>query len=139
MRVAAALPSQAFLGVGFGFPLAVRGGKAEMVAYDEDVRQAVRIILLTDRGERLMRPDFGAGLNAFLFEPVNATTLNAVKTRVEEALVDWESRIDVISIVVSADPAHTGTLLIDITYRVRLTNTVGNLVYPFYLGEGSAR
>lgn len=110
-----------------------------MAVYDEDVRQAVRIILLTDHGERLMRPDFGAGLNAFLFEPLNATTLAAVKTRVEDALVDWESRIDVLSVVVTADAATVGSVLIDITYRVRLTNTVGNLVYPFYLGEGTTR
>ena len=110
-----------------------------MAQYEEDVRQAVLIVLLTGPGERLMRPDFGAGLNDFLFEPINPTTMAAIQRRVEDSLIDWEPRIDVISVTVSADAKNAGTLLIDITYRVRATNNVGNLVYPFYLGEGTAQ
>jgi phage baseplate assembly protein W len=86
-----------------------------------------------------MRPDFGAGLNAFLFEPVSVSTMHLVKTRVEEALIDWEPRIDVQEVKVLNDRSDPGRLLIDITYRVRATNTVRNLVYPFYLQEGSAQ
>ena len=110
-----------------------------MAQYEEDVRQALRIILLTNPGERIMRPTFGAGLSSFQFEPVNTTTLQLIRTRVEDAVVDWESRVDVLGVSVSADPSRQGTVLIDIRYRVRLTNTVGNLVYPFYLGEGSGQ
>jgi Bacteriophage baseplate protein W len=87
----------------------------------------------------VMRPDFGAGLNAFLFEPISVSTMHLVKTRVEEALIDWEPRIDVELVKVLHDRSEPGLLLIDITYRVRATNTVRNLVYPFYLQEGSAR
>jgi phage baseplate assembly protein W len=128
-----------FLGVGWSFPLAERGGQASMAQFEEDVRQALRIILLTNPGERIMRPTFGAGLNAFLFEPVNSTTLHSIRTRVEDAIVDWESRVDVLDVSVTADSTQRATVSIDIRYRVRLTNSVGNLVYPFYLGEGSGR
>ena len=131
--------SKSFLGIGWSFPLAADNGRAAMVAYEEDVRQAILIILLTNNGERLMRPTFGAGLNDFVFEPVNPTTMAALQTRVEDALIDWEPRIDVIAVSVTTSPSAIGTVLIDITYRVRLTNSVGNLVYPFYLGEGSSR
>lgn len=131
--------TKSFLGVGWNFPVAERGGGADTAAYEEDVRQAILIILLTNNGERLMRPNFGAGLNSFLFEPVNPTTMAALRTRVEDALVDWEPRIDVLSVSVTAADAQPGAVLIEITYRVRATNTVGNLVYPFYLGEGSSR
>jgi phage baseplate assembly protein W len=134
-----ATPDKSFLGVGWSFPLGTSGGQASMVQYEEDVRQAIRIILLTNPGERIMRPTFGAGLNRFLFEPVNPTTLHSIRVQVEDALIDWESRIDVISVAVTADPSRQGTVLIEIRYRVRLTNTVGNLVYPFYLGEGSGQ
>jgi phage baseplate assembly protein W len=137
--LAANAQSTAFLGVGFAFPFAVSGGASAVAAYEEDVRQAVRIILLTGRGERLMRPDFGAGLADFVFEPINPTTTHAIATRVEEALIDWEARIDVLAVSVTADPANVSTVLIDITYRIRATNSVGNLVYPFYLGEGTTR
>jgi uncharacterized protein len=138
--MASSLPaSKIFLGVGFSFPLAARRGQAEMAEYDEDVRQAIRIVLLTNRGERMMRPEFGAGLNEFLFEPINPTTMQSVRTRVEEALIDWEPRIDLSEVKVTAAADRPGSVLIAIAYRVRATNNVGNLVYPFYLGEGSAR
>ena len=129
--------SKSFLGVGWSFPVAVDGGQAEMVSYEDDVRQAILVILLTGHGERLMRPSFGAGLNQFLFEPINPTTMAALQRQVEDALIDWEPRIDVMSVAVTASD-RPGTLLIDITYRIRATNSVGNLVYPFYIGEGSS-
>jgi phage baseplate assembly protein W len=129
--------SKSFLGVGWNFPVAVDGGQAKMVSYEDDVRQAILVILLTGHGERLMRPSFGAGLNQFLFEPINPTTMASLQRQVEDALIDWEPRIDVMSVVVTASD-RPGTLLIDITYRIRATNSVGNLVYPFYIGEGSS-
>lgn len=131
---------RAFLGVGWSFPVCPEaGGRVEMAAYEEDITQAIRIILSTNRGERVMRPDFGAGLNSFVFEPVSQMTMQRLKARVEESLIDWEPRIDVLAVVVTTDAALRNRLLVDITYRVRATNAVRNLVYPFYLQEGGAR
>jgi len=137
--MAATISNKSFLGVGWSFQLETAGGQADMVQFEEDVRQAILIILLTNNGERMMRPTFGAGLNKFLFEPINPTTMSALQTRVHDALIDWEPRIDVIDVTVSASPKQSGTVLIEISYRVRATNSIGNLVYPFYLGEGSSR
>ena len=136
-----ALPAsnKTFLGVGWSFPVETDGGQADMVQYEQDIRQAILIILLTNSGERIMRPTFGAGLNKFLFEPVNPTTMAAVQTRVHDSLIDWEPRIDVLEVTVNPSAKSLSTVLIDITYRVRATNSVGNLVYPFYLGEGSSQ
>lgn len=128
----------AFLGKGWAFPVCDAAGETATAEYDEDVHQAIRIILGTDPGERVMRPDFGAGLNAFVFEPMTPATLEAIRQRVREALVDWEPRIDVLAVTVSAVPDE-GKALIDVNYRVRATNTLRNLVYPFYLEEGPAR
>jgi len=132
-------PSMAFLGVGWAFPphLEPDGTIAE-VADDEDIKQAIRIILGTNPGERVMRPGFGAGLTAFLFEPVDSGTFALVRTRVEEALTDFEPRIDLEAVDVDADPAERNLLRIEVHYRVRATNTQSNLVYPFYLEEGTA-
>jgi uncharacterized protein len=127
---------KAFLGVGWSFPVAPNAtGEIALSAYEEDVRESIRIILGTNPGERVMRPDFGAGLQALVFEPINTTTMALTKHRVEEALIVWEPRIDNISVQVSAEPA-LGRLMLDIRYRVRSTNTFYNLVYPFYLLEG---
>ena len=127
-----------FLGVGWSFPPRLAAdGSIGTVAYEEDIQQAIRIILFTNHGERVMRPDFGAGLNDFLFEPINTTTLALIKTRVEEALIDWEPRIIVEKVDVTADANELGKLLIEVNYRVRVSNTQHNLVYPFYLQEGT--
>src|SRR5262245_9717752 len=130
-------PAKAFLGVGWSFPIQPdeSTGDVALAAYEEDIRQAVLLILETNQGEVVMRPDFGAGLQALVFEPINTTTLALARHRVEEALVTWEPRIDNITVDVSADRPQ-GRLMIDIRYRVRATNTFYNLVYPFYLQEG---
>lgn len=132
---AATISNKSFLGVGWSFPLDSAGGQADMVQFEEDIRQAILIILLTNNGERIMRPTFGAGLNRFLFEPINSTTMSALQTRVHDALIDWEPRIDVLDVSVSPSPKLSSTVLIEISYRVRATNSIGNLVYPFYLGD----
>lgn len=125
-----------FLGTGWAFPFAIASsGAVAVAADDEDIRQAIRIILGTTPGERVMRPDFGAGLHALVFEPINTTTRALAKHHVEQALVKWEPRIDSITVTVT-DDARLGRLMIDINYRVRATNVFYNLVYPFYLMEG---
>ncbi len=130
-------PAKAFLGIGWAFPVQADSGKTDVarVAYEDDIRQSVWLILETDQGERVMRPDFGAGLRALAFEPINTTTLALARHRVEAALTLWEPRIDNITVKVSAEP-DIGKLMIDVQYRVRTTNTFYNLVYPFYLQEG---
>lgn len=124
-----------FLGRGWAFPPHSAQGQIAVVEYEEDVRQSILVILGTNPGERLMRPSFGAGLNAFLFEPINSNTMAALRKRVQEALIDFEPRIAVDNVRVAPDPSFAARLLIEIDYRIRSTNSVRNLVYPFYLDE----
>jgi phage baseplate assembly protein W len=129
---------KAFLGIGWASPLAVDpSGNISLAAYEEDVRQAILIILGTAKGERVMRPDFGAGLKTLVFEPINTTTMALTKVRVQEALVQWEPRIDQVAVDVTAGQRALGQLNIGISYRIRSTNTFYNIVYPFYLTEGT--
>ena len=122
-----------FLGRGWAFPVGVdhRGGIAT-VAGQTDIEQAIRIILETAPGERVMRPEFGCGLHNFVFAPNSPTTAGLVAYHVREALGRWEPRIEVEHIEVSPDPRKEAVLLIEIRYRIRSTNDVRNLVYPFY-------
>ena len=130
-------PQKAFLGVGWNFPPQLdTTGSVQLAEYEQDVQQAILIILGTNPGERVMRPDFGAGLNQFVFEPVNGATMSAIAAQVNEALVDWEPRITVLQVNVTTDPVQMNLLLIGIDYQIRASNTVSNLVYPFYLMEG---
>lgn len=126
-----------FLGRGWAFPLSpAPDGDVEMVSDEEDIRQSIVLILETEPGERVMRPDFGCGLRGLVFEPINASTLALAGYKVEQALVKWEPRINVIDVSVTPD-AEAGKLMIQISYQVRATNTFYNLVYPFYLREGT--
>jgi uncharacterized protein len=125
-----------FRGRGWSFPPRLdAAGELTLSENEEDIRQSIQIILGTTPGERVMRPDFGSGLHALVFEPISARTIGLVRHRVEEALITWEPRIDNITVEVTADPP-VGRLRIEIHYRVRSTNTFYNLVYPFYLLEG---
>jgi phage baseplate assembly protein W len=126
-----------FLGRGWKFPVqATEEGRIAESAYEEDIREAVLVILGTAKGERVMRPDFGCGIHDFVFASINTSTVTLIGKTVREALMLWEPRIEVTGISVDTDDSDSGKLLITIDYRVRTTNNRFNLVYPFYLKEG---
>lgn len=129
---------KAFLGRGWAMPVALddRTGLVASVAYEEDIRQSIRIILETAPGERVMRPNFGCGIHEMVFTALDSTTIQRIKSVVEDALRRCEARIDVINIEVDEDATVEGRLLVEIEYRVRKTNQLGNLVFPFYFREG---
>jgi hypothetical protein len=126
-----------FLGVGWKFPIRVnpRGGLS-YVAGEQDIAEAIWIILATARGERQMRPRFGCGIHDYVFAPNNPATRGAIAYQVRQALVDWESRIDIVDVNVESHPESENLLLIRVDYRIRSNNAFYNLVYPFYIREG---
>ena len=127
---------RAFLGTGWAFPVRLDpSGDLALASEEEDIRQAILLILETEPYERAMRPEFGAGLRALAFEPLETRTAALARHRVETALVQWEPRIDQVQVKAATLP-KAGRLDIEIRYRVRSTNTFYNLVYPFYLQEG---
>lgn len=122
------------LGSGVAFPLQVdrRGGIA--LAHDEtDVDQAIQLILGTAPGERPMRPEFGCGVHDFVFDTIDAGTVSRMETEIRAALDRWEPRIEVSELDFDLDGVERGELLINIGYRLRATNHMRNLVYPFYV------
>jgi uncharacterized protein len=129
---------KAFLGRGWAMPVALdpRTGLVATVAYEEDIRQSILIILETAPGERVMRPNFGCGIHELVFAAMDSTTLQRVRSTVEEALRRCEARIDVLNVNVDEAATSEGKLLVEIEYRVRKTNQLGNLVFPFYFREG---
>lgn len=128
-----------FLGRGWAFPVSLDpyNGAVATSEYEDDVRQAIRIILGTSPGERVMRPDFGCSIYDLAFENIDSSTIVRIKSVVEDALTRYEPRIELVEDV-TVDPyrAEEGIFDIHVSYRVRLTNQTGNLVYPFYFREG---
>jgi phage baseplate assembly protein W len=122
------------IGRGVAFPLRVdAGGAVALVDDDEDIHEAVELILGTAPGERPMRPQFGCAVHDYVFETVDAYTVGRLERAVRIALDRWEPRIEVLAVDVDVSQAGRGLLPIEITYRLRATNDVRNLVYPFYV------
>lgn len=131
------MSTRAFLGVGIAFPFRPVNGRLGWAVHEESIEQAIEGILRTGRRERVMLPQFGAGLFERLFEPNAPATWHALEHEVRTALTDWEPRIDLTEVRVTEGEAEN-ELLIHIAYVVRATNTHYNRVYPFYLAEGRA-
>jgi phage baseplate assembly protein W len=136
----AADPTADVVGRGFAWPLGVdHTGSIRLTAAGGDLDDAIRVVLLTAPGERVMRPRFGCRIWDLLFEPVNANLVGLVAQAVRDALAEWEPRIEVEDVRPVQDGADSALIRISIVYRVRATNDRRNLVYPFYVipREGS--
>jgi Bacteriophage baseplate protein W len=126
-----------FLGIGWAFPLQVdTGGRIKLSSYEEDIKEAIWIILSTSKGERVMHPEFGCGIHDYVFSVVDTSTLTLVEISIKEALTLWEPRIRLTEVKASTGDIDQGKLSVAIEYEVKSTNNRFNLVYPFYLKEG---
>lgn len=129
--------SKNFLGCGWTYPVGVEkaSGRVRLALYEDDIEQAIRIILSTRRNERLMRPDFGSGLHEFLFDNDSYGTRARIRQATEEALRLWEPRVKDVDVEVDFPNGSTGGFVLNISYTVRSTNNPFNLVYPYFLTE----
>jgi phage baseplate assembly protein W len=130
--------NRAFLGTGWKFPVRVNpAGNLSWSVGEQSVQEAIWIILGTALNERQMLPSFGCGIHDLVFAPNNQTTQAIVSHLVKQALSQGEPRIDVLDVNVSAAPDEANILLIRVDYRVRSNNAMNNMVYPFYVTEGT--
>lgn len=129
-----------FTGAGWRFPILPDAtGTLGYVAGEPNVEQSLRILLLTELGQRVMRPDFGSKAARLVFAPGSVQYLGMLETTVREAIRDWEPRIELEYVNAETDPADATRVNVRIGYKVRPTDTRFNLVFPFYLGrEGQA-
>jgi uncharacterized protein len=122
-----------FIGRGWAFPVGLDlRGRVELTTGTGTIERAIRVILQTVRGARVMRPQFGSDLHLLAFAENNATTAGLADFYVRRALARWEPRIEVENVAVSWADVDQGAMSIDITYIVKATNDRRNLVFPFY-------
>ena len=123
-----------FVGRGLVWPLRVdASGALATTGPDDSVDSALRMILSTAPGERVMRPLFGCKIWALLFEPINANTLGLMAEAVREAVGRWEPRVVLDDVRVSPDQRSHGRVAIELDYSLKSTNDRRNLVFPFYV------
>jgi Bacteriophage baseplate protein W len=122
------------LGSGLAFPLSVdQRGALALVRGEEDIEQAIGVILGTAQGERPMRPQFGCAVHDLVFDTIDAALVGRMDEAIREALDRWEPRVEVVGIDFDLTEMAEGRLVAVIDYRIRATNRRNNLVYPFYV------
>ena len=129
-----------FLGTGFRFPLVPDAtGSLGWSSGDANVEQSLQILLMTVAGERVMRAELGTDAERMVFAPGSERYLRLLETTIEEAVRDWESRVDLVEVRAEAEPSDATHVIVSIAYRVRQSNTRHSLVFPFYVGRAEAR
>jgi phage baseplate assembly protein W len=128
-----------FLGTGWSFPPVFDKvtGTVQLVSDVEDIAQSLQILLSTTPGERVMQPGFGCNLDVMLFEPITTTLIAYIKDMIETAILYFEPRIELDAVQINTLQVGEGLVLIELQYTILSTNSRYNLVYPFYLEEGS--
>ncbi len=129
---------EGFLGKGWAFPPAfdLAEQTVAMVTAEEDIRESLQILLATIPGERVMLPDYGCLIHQHVFDVLGETLFTEIKGLIGHAILHYEPRINLENISYSEDP-YEGRLLIELEYTIIQTNARSNLVFPFYLKEGT--
>jgi phage baseplate assembly protein W len=124
-----------FLGVGWKFPiLPDASGCLGYVAGDANVEQSLHILLMTALGERVMRAGFGTQAPRLVFAPGSQQYLRLLEKTIQDAVVNWEPRVDLTAVSAEADRNNPFKVAVSISYTVRQTNTSANMVFPYYVG-----
>jgi phage baseplate assembly protein W len=137
--MADSMDDRTFLGRGWSFPpeFDLSRGRVIMVSEEEDIAESLYVILSTIPGERVMFPRFGCGIHKMVFEEMSVTLITQLKEIIYKSILNFEPRIKLNSVSVGSSDPLDGILQITIDYTVRKTNSRNNMVYPFYLREGT--
>ena len=108
-----------------------------MSSEEQDIHESIEILLSTRVGERIMRPKYGCNLNELQFNPIDRNLITFVKRLVESAIILYEPRIKLDNVFINTSQQSEGVLTIELDYLIKSINSRRNLVYPFYLGEGT--
>lgn len=133
------MENKSFLGKGWSFPPEFRkeAYPVAMVKEEEDIRQSLRILMETVPGERVHRNTFGCNIKHYVFESINLTNQTLMRDAIENAILLHESRIALNEVRFNLEQAAEGIMYIELDFTVRRTNRRSNMVFPFYLREGT--
>jgi hypothetical protein len=130
--------SNAFLGRGWSFPPTFERGSdtVNMLEAEQDIKSSLEILLSTALGERVMEPEYGCNLDKLIFEPMDTTFSTFITEQIRSAILENEPRV-VLDTVDYFTNNLDGRIDISVNYTIISTNTRSNLVFPFYINEGT--
>ncbi len=128
-----------FLGTGWSFPPAFDAAlrTVKLTEKVDDIERSLHVLLTTRVGERVMQPKYGCNMDELVFESLNTATITLIKDKIATAILYFEPRIDAKNITINTDNILEGTIIVEIDYIVRATNSRFNFVFPYYRIEGT--
>ncbi len=132
------MAERGFLGSGMKFPPQVNTatGRFMVSSEEESVKESVYLILMTQKTERFLRPEFGSNLMSYTFMDINMTTVNMMIRSLTEQILKQEPRIGEV-VITTDSQVKEGCLLVNIDYTIRSSQIRDNLVFPFYLNASA--
>ena len=133
------MQEKSFLGIGWSFPPTFNKERSdvEMTTKEEDIKQSLHIYFHTKLGERIMRQDFGCIIHEHLFYRLDTSILDILTFELKQNIGNIEPRIIVNKIAINPVDVNDGRIEINIEYTVITTNVRDNIVFPYYLNEGT--
>lgn len=130
------MAEKVFLGKGMKFPPQINPttGRFVCVSGEESIKESIYLILMTQKTERFMRPEYGSNAMNYVFAQTDATMLNLMAYEIENDITSNEPRVEQVNVTLDAQ-SRQGCLFVYIDYVVRGKNVRENMVFPFYLGE----
>jgi phage baseplate assembly protein W len=130
---------KAFLGRGWSFPPTFSKERSDilMVTKEEDIKQSLYIFFNTILGERVMRSDYGCIVHGYMFERADTDIIERLAFELKNSIRIYEPRIIVHDVKTVKSDSIDGFISITIDYEVHSTNVRDNIVFPFYMNEGT--
>ncbi|MDB4533904.1 GPW/gp25 family protein [Vicingaceae bacterium] len=127
-----------FLGIGWSFPPKFNKlfSAVETSTGDKDIKESLAILLGTIPGERFMHPNYGCDIREISFETLNLSLKTILSDKVKTAILLFEPRIN-IEQVEFEEVRNEGVVFIHLIYKIKTTNSRTNMVYPYYIKEGT--
>lgn len=125
------------LGKGLRYPFTVNRYNGVMINEEIDrINQSLFILFETEKGSRMMQPQYGSDLEKYRFDPFDEILVDRLDYAIRDCVDKWEPRIILDDIEFKTTPRDkdASTLYISIDYHIRNTDIQGNYVYPFRTG-----
>lgn len=132
------MEDKTFLGTGWNFPpeFDSTSGSTIMSSDEENICQSLHILFSTFPGERIGNYDYGCPIRKYAFEILDVTTQTLLEEDIRRSVLLYEPRIELDAVTFEVEQKK-GILFIRLEYTIRHTNKRSNMVYPFYLNEGT--
>ena len=134
------MKEKTFLGIGWSFPPSFNKESSDikMVSDETDIKQSLEIYFNTKLGERIMRPEYGCVIHEHIFDKIDESILNILSFELTQNIGQIEPRIIIEKIQINQSNAASGELQISIEYKIISSNVRDNIVFPFYINEGTS-